>query len=407
MRALRPLTTVAVLMALFLGLTGPNAARAQSKDEAIARFNEAAKLAKSGDLAEAINIWLTVYEALPDKYRPAVQLNLGLAYKKLERYPDAWYYLSRYRISGPRNEKAEGWMDEVEAKLLGGFRRVTITCIPFGTMVAVSDEEGAPIHECPLTWWFTPGEHRVRLSKPGFKAALKPISVPDKKGEVRLSVTLEEETDGVLAILGPEKGAKVFVNSKEVGKVPYKNRMRSGKYRVKVSRKGLPPWEEEIEVEAGRTATREPELQRPAVPVKRDPEVDPGRGGKPPAARSQWWKWTLLGGGVAMVATGAALHGIASRDNDALQKKYPDGTAALPAPLENKQKYNDAYESSVLPKAVAGYVLYGVGAAAATAGLVTLIIDMTSGPADKDVMTTRVRPMTLPQGGGVSFGLTF
>ncbi len=56
---------------------------------------------------------------------------------------------------------------------------------------------------------------------------------------------------------------------------------------------------------------------------------------------------------------------------------------------------------------MAGYVLYGVGAAAATAGLVTLIIDMTSGPADKDVMTTRVRPMTLPQGGGVSFGLTF
>lgn len=407
MRAPRMLTLAALFVALFLGLTGPDAAVAQSKDEAIARFNEAAKIAKNGDLAEAIDIWLTVYEALPDKYRPAVQLNLGLAYKKLERYPDAWYYLSRYRISGPRNEKAEGWMDEVEGKLLGAYRRVTITCIPFGTMVAVSTDTAAPIHECPLTWWFTPGEHEIRLSKPGFKGAVKPISVPDKKGEVRLSVTLEEETDGVLAIVGPEKGAKVYVSGKHVGEIPYKTRMKSGKYRVKVSRKGLPPWEEVLEVEAGRTTTREPELERPAIPVKKDPVDVPGRGGKPPAAKAQWWKWTLLGGGVAMVATGAALHGVASRDNDALQKKYPDGTATAPAPLENKQKYDDAYESSILPKAVAGYVLYGVGAAAATAGLVTLIIDMTSAPADKDVMTTRVRPMTLPQGGGVSFGVTF
>jgi len=400
------LILAALILTLFTGVSIEGTAQAQSKDEAIARFNEAAKLAKSGQLSEAIGIWLSVYEALPDKYRPAVQLNLGLAYKKLERYPDAWYYLSRYRISGPRNEKAEGWMDEVEEKLLGAYRRVTITCIPFGTMVAVSTDEGAPIHECPLTWWFTPGAHKLRLSKPGFKAAVKPIEVPDKKGEVRLSVTLEEETDGVLAILGLETGAKVFVSGKEVGEIPYKARMKSGKYRIKVKQKGLPAWEEVVEVEAGRTATRIPVLERPAVPVKKDPVGGP-EGKKPPPAKAQWWKWTLLGGGVAMVATGAALHGVAARDNSDLKKKYPDGTAASPAPIENQQKYNSEYESSVLPKAVAGYVLYGVGAAAATAGLVTLIIDMTSAPADKDVMTTRIQPMTVPQGGGVPLGVTF
>ncbi len=407
MRAPGMLTLVALLLGIVLTLAAPATAQAQSKDEAIAQFNEAAKLAKSGELSKAIGIWLSVYEALPDKYQPAVQLNLGLAYKKLERYPDAWYYLSRYRISGPRNEKAERWMDEVEAKLLDSFRRVTITCIPFGTMVAVSTDEGAPIHECPLTWWFSPGEHEVRLSKPGFKAVIKPIQVPEKKGEVRLSVTLEEETDGVLAIVGTEKGAKVFVAGKEVGKIPYKTRMKSGKYRVKVTRKGLPAWEDVVEVKAGRTTTREPKLKRPQIPVKKLVVDDPGEGGKPPAARSQWWKWTLLGGGVAMVATGAALHSIAARDNDDLRKKYPDGTADSPAPLENQQKYNSEYDSSVLPKAVAGYVLYGVGAAAATAGLVTLIIDMTAAPADKEVMTTRIRPMTLPEGGGVTLGVTF
>ena len=35
--------------------------------------------------------------------------------------------------------------------ILGEYRRVTITCIPFGTMVAVSTDEGARIHECPVT----------------------------------------------------------------------------------------------------------------------------------------------------------------------------------------------------------------------------------------------------------------
>ncbi|MFH1529600.1 MAG: PEGA domain-containing protein [Pseudomonadota bacterium] len=406
MSAPRMLTLAALLFGLLVGLVAPDA-MAQTKDEAVAQFNDAAKLAKNGELAKAVEIWISVYEALPDKYRPAVQLNLGLAYKKLERYPDAWYYLSRYRISGPHNEKAEGWMDEVEAKLLGEFRRVTITCIPFGTMVAVSTDEGAPIHECPLTWWFEPGEHQIRLSKPGFKAAVKPISVPDKKGEVRLSVTLEEETDGVLAILGSEMGAKVYVSGKEVGKIPYKARMKSGKYHIKVTLSELPAWEDEVEVLAGRTTTREPRIKRPEVPVKKPLVDDPGTERKPPAARNQWWKWTLLGGGVAMVATGAALHGIAARDNNDLKKKYPDGVAGDPAPVENQQRYNSEFDSSVLPKAVAGYVLYGVGAAAATAGLVTLIIDMTSAPADTEVMTTRIRPMALPDGGGVTLGLTF
>lgn len=400
----------AVTLGLLLGLAVPDAARAQPEpeNESIKRFNEASKLAKSGKLEEAVDIWLAVYEALPDKYRPAVQLNLGLGYKKLLRYPDAWYFLSRYRISGPRNEKAEHWMDEVEAKLLGEYRRVTLTCIPFGTMVAVSTNEGAPIHECPITWWFKPGRHQVRLSKPGFKTVIKPIVVPDKMGEVRVSVTLEEESDGVLAIVGTEKGAVVYVSGKEAGEIPFKARVRAGKYQVKVVRKGLPPWEEVVEVLAGRTVTREPKFKRPKVlPVKKPPVDEPGTVVRPPAAGGQWWKWTLLGGGVAMVAVGAALHGMANQENEDLRKKYPDGTPELPVSVENQQNYNSEYDSSIYPKAVAGYVMYGVGAAAATAGLVTLVIDMISAPAEKEVMTTRIHPLALPEGGGFSLGVTF
>ena len=401
----------AVALGLILGLAVPDAARAQPepKNEAITRFNEASKLAKDGKLEEAIDIWLAVYEALPDKYRPAVQLNLGLAYKKISRYPDAWYYLSRYRISGPRNEKTEHWMDEVEAKLLGEYRRVTLTCIPFGTMVAVSTDEGAPIHECPITWWFKPGARQVRLSKSGFKTVIKSVTVPDKRGEVRVSVTLEEESDGVLAIVGTEKGAVVYVSGREAGEIPFKARIKAGKYRIKVVRKGLPPWEEVVEVLAGRTATREPKFKRPkeVLPVKRPSVDDPGTAARPPAVGGQWWKWTLLGGGVGMVAVGVALHGMANQENEDLRKKYPDGTPEFPAPAENQQNYNSEYDSSVYPKAVAGYVMYGVGAAAATAGLVTLIIDMTSAPAEKEVMTTRVRPLALPDGGGLSLGISF
>ncbi|MBM4370767.1 MAG: PEGA domain-containing protein [Deltaproteobacteria bacterium] len=401
-----PLRRITAGLLLLAAVSLATPAGAQPSDDAVGQFEEASRLAREGQIQEAIDLWLAVFDALPDRYRSSAQLNLGLAYKKLGRFPEAWHYLSRYRILGPRNENADRWMQEVEAALAGGYRRVTLSCIPYGTMVAVSMDEGAPIHECPLTWWFAPGSHQVRLSRPGFKGAVKSIEVPEKQGEVRLSLTLEEETDGVLAIGGPAKGAKVFVAGKEVGEVPYQARLKAGKYEVRVVAKGEPPWEELVEVLPGRTASREPEL-RATVPVRPTRDDTMAVKAPRPGPASRWWKWALLGGGVALAATAAGLHVAAAQENADLRERYPDGTAAEPVSVRNRERYNERYDASVQPKAIGGYVLYGLGGAAVAAGLTVVILDLAGPSAKAEVMTTGLRPMPLPEGGGLSLDMTF
>lgn len=104
--------------------------------------------------------------------------------------------------------------------------------------------------------------------------------------------------------------------------------------------------------------------------------------------------WVLLGGGVALVATGGGMHAWAVQAADDTSK-YAEPVAGL-SDDERRSRFDQANEDMQLRGTLA-YVFYGVGGAAAVTGAVLLILD-----------ATRAEPApvaVLPSGEGGAAGL--
>ena len=126
--------------------------------------------------------------------------------------------------------------------------------------------------------------------------------------------------------------------------------------------------------------------------------------------------WVILGGGVALVAGGVGATVAASAATDDMQKYSAPPTQALVDPY--RSKYGDAKDTRSTAL-TASYVLYGLGAAGAVAGLVMVLTGGSShaakpsegDTADGDTASTlggaSVRPVFLPSGAGVAATLSF
>ena len=116
-----------------------------------------------------------------------------------------------------------------------------------------------------------------------------------------------------------------------------------------------------------------------------------------------WWTWAAMGGGAALVAGGAVLNVLGNKRNDELIKMYPDGTSDKKTSGYNKDKYDAAYDSEVMPKIAGGWALIGVGGAALITGATFVILHYAGG--EKTAPAVSFAP--LPGGGAATFGMTF
>jgi len=159
---------------LYMTLVGT--AVGQPKPTPEDRFNQAVEMAKTGDYEEAVEICREVIERLPASEHSRVHKLLGYAYKKLDMFPNAWHYLTRYlESSGKEDTTAGGWLQEVEATLKRTHVKVTFTCEPPGTTISLPASL-----TCPLTWWFVPGKHLVRADSPGYKPRNVEVDVRER-----------------------------------------------------------------------------------------------------------------------------------------------------------------------------------------------------------------------------------
>jgi hypothetical protein len=394
----------ATLTALLLCLLVPAPALAQSKTP-IELFNEGSDLAEQGKLKEAVSLWVMIAEDIPDKYRATVQVNLGLAYKQLERPVEAWHHLSRYLATNDDQEVAT-WRAELETELRKTHVRVNIRCVPAdATLVLQSAAGSAVTYRCPLTWWFMPGSHPVRADADDHKRKVTMVEV--KAGSAQeLQIALESNQQyGTLVVQGDGRAVQVFLDGRLEGSVPFKRKIRTGKYELMVGAPGKMPWRKEIVVVAGKTLTEAPEVARKPVvePVEADPVHTMVVTSPPEPPRSQkTLAWTLIGTGAAGLIGGAALHGVAFANNEDLRSKYPDGTAESPQPVSHREAYEAGYQDDVKPLIVGAGVLYGVGAVSAIAGTVVLLLK--DNPADRK---TQLQPIAAPGTVGMTFDWTF
>ena len=143
-----------------------------------------------------------------------------------------------------------------------------------------------------------------------------------------------------------------------------------------------------------------PPSELPEKPVAVPLVVD-----KPPTARSQAWKWSLLGGGLGVVAAGVILQVMAANKDQDLQERWdPTGAASKDEFDAIASSYNKAFSSDVKPLAYGAYALYGVGGAAAATGLVFLVMDWTRPAADSSV---HMAPLVSSDILGLNFALDF
>jgi hypothetical protein len=123
------------------------------------------------------------------------------------------------------------------------------------------------------------------------------------------------------------------------------------------------------------TKPETPPEARVETPPETKPETKPETPPKAPSASLKWAGVGLLALGVVSVGVGAGMSAAAAHDSSLLEQAGQKGVAFGPS-LQAAQKNGPLYDTL-------SYVFYGVGAAAAVAGAVTLVMGLRKPPASQ------------------------
>jgi hypothetical protein len=147
-----------------------------------ALLREGAELARQERFDEALTLWQGILDELEGTDLAKAHRYLGVAFKRTGRLPEAWHYLSLY-ISSPsgKGDDTTGiWFQEVESQLQQTHVKVHLACTPSTAMVSLpaSNSSSPSIDQpCPMTWWFTPGKHRLEAAHSGYQQRTIEIDV--------------------------------------------------------------------------------------------------------------------------------------------------------------------------------------------------------------------------------------
>jgi hypothetical protein len=312
-----------------------------------AELQRGAELARAERLEEAVGVWLAILEGLQGTDLATANKYLGVAYKRLEMWPEAWHHLTAYLATSGRTDPDAGAMlQTVEERLRQSFVKVALACDPPGLLVTIPPSKAGFLHQSAIrnpqsaiVWWFLPGKHTVHAELAGYVAQ------------------------------------DVVIDVRERGD--------SGQRDIRLA--AVPP---PVEVGAGGGKKKPGE-----VPVTVEKPVEPSRG-------SRTLEWVLLGSGVALGVTGGILQGIGYSRNEELHDDYQKKTGE-----DAQSQYDDAYADEVRPKEISAYVLYGVGGAAVVTSVVLWLARKPEAKETHSGAKVEVVPMGLPGGGGAMMSL--
>ncbi len=169
------------------------------------------------------------------------------------------------------------------------------------------------------------GEHTVRVARLGFTPFIDVFKV--RAGQVtKLDVELVP-ISGVLHVTtkaaapsgtAPPAGAaiRVFVDDKYMGQPPLETELQIGSHTVRIERGGYYPDTFTTNAVAGQTVEHEVELK--PLPADQNPYAQSGQA----KAKwyQKWWVWTLVAGGVAVVATAVIVPIVLTQNNSLCNK---------------------------------------------------------------------------------------
>lgn len=127
-----------------------------------------------------------------------------------------------------------------------------------GTLLVYSLTEGATIHvdgrvagETPMHMplALAPGEHTLRVSKPGHADYIDTFAV--KSGQETLLQIDLIAVAGALSVVARPRGAEVIVDGKLLGEAPWSGDVQPGRRRVVIRAPGHTPWRRTVRIELG------------------------------------------------------------------------------------------------------------------------------------------------------------
>ncbi|HEY0250052.1 MAG TPA: hypothetical protein VGC41_00945 [Kofleriaceae bacterium] len=242
--------------------------------------------------------------------------------------------------------------------------------------------KAADAYKQALTHWDHPAIHYnlalalMNLDQPiesreNFEVSVKfgeaPLQSKDKFDHAKDYMLLLDKQIGEVEVTCQKAGTKVSVDGKEVFTAPgtWKGKVRAGKHTIVGTLEGHPTRVDAPYISPGAPFRIELKLYTTAELTRYRRKWD-----------ATWMPYAVMGGGVLIGLVGGGMELLASND----YKKYDDKIAAcnqaMPGNLGCQQSSDlKNIKNSGDTKKTAGYVLYGVGAAAFVTGAVLWIIN--------------------------------
>ncbi len=179
-----------------------------------------------------------------------------------------------------------------------------------GTLVLGAQTPGAEVYvdgekvgmvPLPGPLSFPPGEHTIKIVKPGFAPLIDVFTIGRKK-ETRFEAELVPVA-GVLNITANIEKANVFIDGKFVGEAPITTEMPVGPRAVQVSKGGYKDFFQNVSSVAGQDVNLDVKLEE--LPMGLNPYKPPPP--PPPKWYEKWWVWTAAAGGVVAVVIAVAV----------------------------------------------------------------------------------------------------
>ena len=373
-------------------LLGSNHASGQerSPEQLKVLSSDALKLAQSGKMDEAIDIWLEILHEVPEKARADIHANLAVAYKMSGRPAASWYHINHYLDdTGGADEAAKKERDGLVAGLKKEHEEIHFQCDQDGSAIyleyVAAEVDGTQpagkgaAFACPMTWWFKAGKHKGLVSKTGFQSDIIDFDAVAGQTTRKIHVALkaEQPTTGTLVIVGKGRAIQVFIDGSLEGTVPFKRNLKPGSYDLMVGPPGKMPWKKTVTIVAGQVVEEKPPIANPVeipeVVVKKDPQGDLSNKKVSGQDSSKAGPIVLLASGGALLVTGAILTGVGAGKNSDLHDRYPTDVDDYEVFLANKASYKKDYDAEVKPMKLAAVAMYSVGGAAVVGGIVWMV----------------------------------
>lgn len=374
--------TMTLLAAAPLAIAGPPSKATVAEK----RHKQAVKLYRRGRLQGAIESWLAA-EALAPHWKYSFNLSAALADAK--QWLPAMEALDRAQQRGlpvKFDAPAKALSKRVRAGLLETHAEVILD-VPDGGVVR---RDGKPL-SAPYRFWTNKAKSTLELRLPGRPPRTRVI---DHEPGVRHRVSLvgaASPTTGTLEIIGAPAGASIRVDGELVGALPrwVGREIAAGPHDVEVSAPDRSGERRHVTVTPAGTTRLSFDLPRLDVAAVSDP------------ARPTRWGWLVLGTGVVVGAVGGGLLLWSEQlvaEAEELNADYASSDAGKQAEYDGRFIELENREGRVR---TAGYVLLGLGSAAALTGLIVQLATL------RGERSTRVGPMLLPGGGGARVQIGF